>query len=87
VRVLVAATGRVWVQEYPKDLGGFPEIAPPRLDTAPQKWLVLAPDTGLVASVVMPQGFELKAVSGSEILGVQRDLFEVESVRSYRLQK
>ena len=87
LRVMVADSGRIWVQEYPYELGGFPEIAYPRSDTEPQTWLVLAPDTGLVASVVLPQGFDLKAVLNATILGVQRDRFDVESVRSYRVQK
>lgn len=50
-----------------------------------RRWLVIAPHTGRLHWVAVPQQFELKAVSGGRPYGAWRDELGVEFVRVYRL--
>lgn len=61
-----------WVREYT------------RLPEAPQNWLVFE-DGELVASVRLPGGARLMAVTGDRVATVERDDLDVEHVRVYAL--
>ncbi len=70
-RILSDDRGRTWVVEYPGQ--GW------------QRWLVWAADGALVGVVRLPQRFELEAVRGDLLLGVQKDTLDVETAVALRL--
>ncbi len=50
-----------------------------------RRWHVVDPEHGVIGEVDLPEGMDLKDVRGHEILVVERDAFDVEYVRVYRV--
>lgn len=73
--VVDAAAGRVFVEQW------RPPWAPG--DAA---WLVFASDGRLTARLSVPDGFDLRAVSGDLVVGLEHDALDVEHVRVYRIE-
>jgi hypothetical protein len=73
--VVDAAAGRVFIEQW------RPPWAPG--DAA---WLVFASDGRLTARLVVPDGFDLRAVSGDLVVGLEHDALDVEHVRVYRIE-
>lgn len=74
--------GHVWV-------GGYPDETLTLINASPGPalhWLVFAPNGALAATVETPAGFQPKAVRGSRIFGVYRDVAGAESVRVYQVE-
>jgi hypothetical protein len=74
-RILVAATGEVWVADF---------AAPP---ADPLAWRVFAPDGRWLATVAVPVRFRLEAVGRDRVAGVWRDDLDVERIRVHRLTR
>lgn len=66
--------GRIWVAAYDHTPG------------MAVSYHVLAPDGRWLGSVRLPPRFELLAVGGDRVLGVQRDEFDVQAVTVYELR-
>lgn len=80
--VLTDDEGRIWVGEYPGQLG-LPEIGPEWLRLPERRWLVFDTDGALLATTRTPGGFSLHAVHRGRLWGVFTDELAVESVRAY----
>lgn len=74
VRVVADGTGRGWV-----------ELAPVPDRPGDAQWLVLSPEGELLLRVAIPRRMTLLSVMGEEIIVVERDEFDIEYVRLYRL--
>ena len=74
--MLAGADGGVWLREFRR----------PR-EEGPQRWMIFDPAGQLLGSVAMPNGLWLHEVGTDYILGVERDEFDVEHVRLYRLER
>jgi len=72
-RILSDDLGRTWVVEYPGRVR--------------QRWLVWAPDGELAGVVQLPVRFELEAVRGDLLLGVQEDELNVQTAVVYRMRR
>lgn len=72
----VDSAGYVWVKE--PDKPG---------DTAPAAWTVLSPSGGVLGTVRLPRGLNVRQIGGDWVLGIVVDADEVEHVRLYRLRR
>ena len=71
-QVEIGDDGRVWIREYVLD----GDIA---------TWQVLDPEVGIVAKISIPASWEVLRVSGAFLIAVERNEYDVEMVRAYRL--
>jgi hypothetical protein len=67
--------GNLWVEDYEPD------------PDAESLWTVFDPDGRMLGQVVLPNGLGVMQIGDDFVLGVWRDEFEVEHVRSYALTK
>jgi hypothetical protein len=72
---LVGPAGNLWLRE------------PSAVGVETETWLVISPDSSGIARVVMPVRFRLMNVGLTRIMGVWRDVTDVEFVRAYRLRR
>jgi hypothetical protein len=73
-RLVVAEDGRIWVRDYGPDAGQS------------AVWTVFDGSSGVIAQTRTPPGFEVMAVSGDFLLGVEAELGG-EHVRAYRIER
>lgn len=71
-KVEVGDRGRVWVREYV-------------LDSNVATWQVLESEAGVVARVSIPAEWEVLRLSDSHLIVIERDEYDVEMVRAYRI--
>jgi len=72
--VRVGEDGNVWIEEF-------------RMPGEPQRWRIYAPDGERLAVLEMPDRFRLMAAGEDHVLGIRRDVSEVEFVHMYRILK
>jgi hypothetical protein len=75
-RMLVTATGDLWVQEYPL----------PEPGRTAERWTIFSGDGALRGGVDLPLRFQPHHVAGGLVAGVYRDAFNVEYVHVYRIE-
>jgi hypothetical protein len=75
-RMLVTATGDLWVQEYPL----------PVPDRTVERWTIFTGEGVLRGGVDLPLRFQPHHVAGGLVAGVYRDDFNVEYVHVYRIE-
>jgi hypothetical protein len=96
--LLVDDEGNLWVRGYPPSVAGQPSLfdlndprAPFRdnpLPTAePERWTVLDSSGRLLGTVAFPADLAVRGISGGYVIGVWRDVYDVERVRLHRLIK
>lgn len=73
----VDRSGHVWVRRY----------QPPTSAGAPDSWWVFCPDGRLVATVELPDGFELYDIGRNWLLGKREDDVDVEHVQLLALER
>lgn len=84
--VISGGDGEIWVGEYAGQRGLMGVFPDPRRWPA-RRWLVLASDGALVATVTTPEGFQPHAVRDERVWGVMLDELNTESVRAYQFVK
>ncbi len=72
-RILVDATGNLWVEEYRRPGDDQP------------RWTVFDPDGAMLGPVETPQGFRLHEIGADHVLGRGTDELGIEHIQSYRL--
>lgn len=85
----------LWVRTYPTWLAGRPDLYDfdaslsdtEAADSTPDLWMVLDRSGHFVGTVEVPYGFNLRAISGSVVVGVRKDDSGKEIVAVYRLRK
>ncbi|MDX1393354.1 MAG: hypothetical protein R3195_03140 [Gemmatimonadota bacterium] len=73
-RLLVDGAGNLWVRDYVVD------------EDAPSTWIVFDRDGAPRARAELPAGFTPAVLDSGRVIGVWRDVFDVETVRVYRLE-
>ncbi len=76
-RLLTDDEGRLWISEYGLHRPGEP----------PRVWWVVEPGGDVLGRVELPVGFRLLRVEEDELLGVERDEFDVPYLVGYRLRR
>ncbi|MEX0891170.1 MAG: hypothetical protein WEB88_03295, partial [Gemmatimonadota bacterium] len=84
--VVSGQDGRIWVGDYPGQLG-LMGISPDLRRTPARQWLIIDDAGALVARLRTPEGFDPHAVRDGRVWGVYRDALDVESVRAYAVVK
>lgn len=75
---LVDDAGRTWLRD---------DIGPERRDSLPQQWQVLDAEGRWLATVTTPRRLTVWQVAGDRVVGLWRDRYDAEQVRTYRLRR
>jgi hypothetical protein len=73
-RVLLSRDGEIWLEEFETVEG---DIA----------WLVFGTEGAPLGRVTLPSGFELHAIAGSSLWGIEKDVFDVEYIVRYLVRR
>jgi hypothetical protein len=84
--ILVAGDGSVWVRRFPENSFGVFDSRLRDHEPAPQRWIVFDSEGTWLGELTLPERFDLKAVSGTRLIGVSKDENNVESVHVMRMR-
>ena len=83
--ILMADDGSVWVRRFPENSFGVFDARLHDRETLPQEWIVFDSQGTWLGEFTFPERFDLKAVSGSRLVGVSKDENNTETVHVLRM--
>jgi len=88
LRMLVDDAGRLWVQDYPRSLGGYPRVLPDAgPGDPPVTWWVFDRDGRWLTSIDLPAELTVQSVQDDAVIAVVPDELEIESLAVYPILK
>jgi len=93
--ILVDDEGNLWLRSYPAFIAGRPDLydvdvpmrhSPPPGDE-PELWIVIDPSGRWLGGIRVPADLAVRSVYRSRVIGVWKDVLDVEHVRAYRIHR
>lgn len=84
--IVVSDDGSVWVRRFPENSFGLFDARLRNREPMVQSWIVFDSEGTWLGELTLPERFDLKAVSGTRLIGVSKDENDVESVHVVRMR-
>lgn len=86
-RILVDGEGNVWLEDYPADAAGRPDVFQPETPPAEQRWRVIDAEGRHLGEVRMPGEIHLLGFAGDRAVAIRRDSLDREHVLLFPIHR